>query len=47
MRKYDTLIHSPGYGQKSYDALAIADYSSKQSSGKRSRLSSTLSISTS
>ena len=29
-RKYDILIHSPCYGDRSCDSLARADYSSKQ-----------------
>ena len=30
MRKYDTLIHSPGYGRKEVQRAGPADYSSKQ-----------------
>ena len=29
-RKYDTLIHSPGYGGKEVRLTGLADYSSKQ-----------------
>ena len=43
-RKCDTLIHSPGYGERMYDALAIADYSSKQNSGRGRAVSLQLSL---
>ena len=37
-RKYDTLIHSLGYGRRRCDSLSISDYSSKQNNSQRGRL---------
>ena len=38
-RKYDTLIHSPSYGEGGATRRPLADYSSKQNSGSRRAVS--------